>query len=93
MTVRRGVAAPTDTEASFIKGLLDRIETMERIAHVHPSGLVTIGEIPALVIATGDPRWVNVAGDTMTGPLDIYVPVGSIAALTVTGPVMILDCE
>lgn len=49
MTVRRGVAAPTDTEASFIKGLVDRIETMERIAHVHNGG----GGNPAGTIIAG----------------------------------------
>lgn len=33
------------------------------------AGEVLAADGPALIIATGDPRWVNVAGDTMTGLL------------------------
>ena len=89
MSVRRAQASYVDNEAAMMARIVGRLGAVERIGHRHPDfpepgGIPSEAEIVALIEATGDPRWVLKAGDTMTGPL--IVPSSVTAGVLVAGP-------
>ena len=67
-------ASPVDREAALFVDLFQRLGTLERIAHRHP--------------AAGPPvdLWVDVTGDTMTGPLIIHHSSNGQIWLATTAP-------